>query len=98
MSIRVWLAAVGLALGLAAGAPAFAQQAEREPRPLDEHPQGYLQGDEITYLAYLAAPPADGSAEDDLDVAAVKTLQAGGSEDRWEQAQADALYLFPPLQ
>jgi acid phosphatase (class A) len=96
--IRVWLAAAVLALGLAAGAPAFAQQAEREPRPLDEHPQGYLQGDEITYLAYLAAPPAEGSTEDQLDVAAVKTLQAGVTEDRWKQAQADALYLFPQFE
>ena len=96
--IKVWLAAAILALGLVAGAPSFAQQAERQPRPLEEHPQGYLQGDEVTYLAYLSAPPAEGSAEDQLDLAAVKTLQAGASEDRWKQAETDAKYLFPQFE
>jgi acid phosphatase (class A) len=96
MRINCWLAAVVLALAAHAGA--FAQQTERTPRPLDEHPQGYLHGDEITYLAYLAPPPAEGSAEDGADVAAVKMLQAGASPERWAQAEADARYLFPQFE
>jgi acid phosphatase (class A) len=96
MRLNRWLA--GLALALAAGAPALAQQAERTPKPLDEYPQGYLRGDEITYLAYLSAPPAEGSPEDELDVAAVKSLQASVSEARWRLADQDAKYLYPQFE
>ena len=98
MSIDRWLGAVVLALSVALAAPSLAQQPERTPRPLDEHPQGYLQGDEITYLAYLAAPPAEGSAEDALDLAAVKTLQSEATDARWQQAQTDGLYLYPQFE
>ncbi len=97
VGINRWLAAAVLALGVVAGAPSLAQQAEGTPRPLDEHPQGYLQGDEITYLAYLAAPPAENSAEDSVDVAAVQALQAVTPE-RWALAQQDALYLYPQFE
>jgi acid phosphatase (class A) len=98
MKISRCLAAVILALGVAAAAPAHSQRAERTPPPLDEQPQGYLRGDEIVYLAYLAPPPAEGSSEEGLDVAAVKTLQAGTTEARWAQAEADAKYLYPQFE
>jgi acid phosphatase (class A) len=98
MHLNRWLAAIVMALAAGAAAPTLAQQAERTPKPLDEHPQGYLPADAIIYLAYLAAPPAEGSAEDALDVAAVQTLQTGTSPERWTLAETDAKYLFPQFE
>ena len=82
-------------LGLGLTGAARAQQSEASPRPAGETSARYLRGDEIDYRDVTGPPPAPGSLADRLDVAQVLDLQAHASPERYAQAQADALALFP---
>lgn len=89
--------AIALA-GLLAAWPVSAQQLEHSPRPPTEHPQRYLAGSEITYRGYLAPPPAAGSLEETLDIAAVNALQATTTPERWTIAEADEDFVYPQFE
>ncbi len=96
MTIRPSAAAIALLLLCAT--PAGAQQHERTPTPVGERANGYLTGEEFSIGQWLAQPPPLGSLEDDLDVAAVKTLQARVTPERWDQAVRDDRWIYPEFE
>ena len=78
--------------------PALAQQFERTAAQPIRPIEGYLAGAEIEVPTYLAPPPAEGSAQDALDVATVRVLQKSTSAERWKLAEADARYVYPQFE
>ncbi len=76
----------------------LAQQLEHTPRPAGEHSAGYLNGSAMDYSQILGPPPAEGSLQDTVDVAAVKTLQATATPERWTLAESDNSYVYPEFE
>ncbi len=74
--------------------PLFGQSFEGM-RPTGDRVQGYLQNTAELYRDILPAPPAVGSPEDQFDLAAINTLQATTSDERWQDARADERLLYP---
>lgn len=89
------LAGLSLIAALASADPCAAQQFERAPGPLNEHPHGYLSRSDAPFYGRLASPPAVGSVTDDLDLQAVVTLQTTATPERWKSASDDEEYLYP---
>ena len=95
--MRLTTALVTALACLSAGG-AFAQQLEHNPRPAGEHPAGYLNGSVIDYSQVIGPPPAEGSLQDTMDVAAVKALQATATPERWTLAESDDKYVYPEFE
>jgi acid phosphatase (class A) len=88
-------AAVALLLGAtgcATLAPAPVSDTAAIPlwKDFSDKPRGYLPAQAIGAEAYLAPPPARGSARETGDLAVYSATRALEGSDRWRQAQSDA--------
>lgn len=90
-----WISATLVSTLLLAATVAHAQQLESTPSPPHDHTRGYLGAASVDYRALLPAPPAIGSATDNLDTSAMMWLQANTTPDRWKMASKDADYVYP---
>src|SRR5262245_59814221 len=87
-----WCVIVSLPL---LAAPAWGQQLERDPRPVDElRPTPYLSSNLVDFRALLAGPPAVDSILDQIDRRAIEQFQTV-SEARWHLAEADDRFVYP---
>ena len=89
------IAAVALLLGASGCAtttPALVSDTAAIPlwKDFSDKPRGYLPAQAIGAEAYLAPPPARGSARDLGDLEVYSATRALEGSDRWRQAQSDA--------
>lgn len=79
---------------LASVAPARAQQLEAVPPPIGERVQPYLSAEAAVGAVFTTPPPTANSVEDRADLSVVQALEQVSS-DRWQEAERDALTVYP---